>query len=157
MSDFKPNETQLHYKKISDHAMGYVENLNQRLYEIAALLKQLQPMGNGSVILELTSCGVKGCGSCPHLRWRLYKPMKTENGSRYVGFEIKGSPLRRIKRTGEYKECAEKVYLLVNQALQIEKRRKSILEPLSSLNQRLKAKHAYDLSMYMPLPNKKGT
>lgn len=108
-----------------DEISGRVTEINKRLEEVRLSVRELQPKGDGSVILELRNCG-KGCSGCPHPQWKLWKHAFRKGRTRYLAFRIK-EPWKHVKTTGDYQQNSELVKQLVSEAWELSNEREKIL------------------------------
>jgi len=107
-----------------------VNKINLELEMIQESIRLAQPAGDGSIIMYLNNCKKDDCLGCPHIQWRQWKVHRNNPKKPYLAHRIKGTPLRKIKRSGEYAECYEEVKELIKEAMALYERRKTLLAKL---------------------------
>lgn len=94
-----------------------LEDLNALLFTYVDTIKDMQPVGHGSLVPHLQVCKKEGCLSCLHVRWKLwYDPAKSQKKKHKVfgkslgekdvasAFRAKDidNPLQRMPRGPEF-------------------------------------------------------
>ncbi|HEY9017725.1 MAG: hypothetical protein IBX55_15660 [Methyloprofundus sp.] len=114
-----------------------IKAVNERLYEIEKLLRELQPKDNGTVLLRLQNCG-KSCYGCPHAKWEVWKRVKRhDQNSLYLGYTIK-YPLKAIRRSGKYEANYPQVWQLISEAQTLLKFKKDLIQLHGILAKKIK-------------------
>lgn len=132
--------TEQHYnsfESLGRDALDRIDEINVRLKELKELIKTNQPRRPGAITLHLYDCG-KDCLGCPHPRWLEWYSNKKLEDSPFLSYKV-NNPLRRLKRTGEFEENAEKVKGYVQEVINLTKERSEIINMLSNLNKKLSA------------------
>ena len=107
-----------------------INQINLELEEIQEAIRLSQPAGDGSVLMYLNNCNKEGCLGCPHLKWKQWKVYRNHPQKPYYAKAIKGSPLRHIKRTGEYEDSVDELKELIKKAMKLYERRKLLLSKM---------------------------
>ena len=127
-----------------------VEGLFERLEELNELLlvyvdsvKEMQPIGHGSLVPHLQVCKPEGCLGCLHIRWkRWYDPSKSQKKrQKLFGDSIKEktvassfraedlkSPLQKMPRGPEYESLRDTIKALES----VRKMRENIVKHITN-------------------------
>ncbi|BBN60275.1 hypothetical protein [Hydrogenovibrio marinus] len=132
--------TKQHYESFESlgrDALDRITEINLRLESLSELIKKSQPKKPGAITLHLYSCG-KDCLGCPHPSWLVWYSTKKGDDSVFLSYKTK-TPLRKVKRSGDFKESSEKTKRLIKEAIELLQERSEIINMVSNLNKKLSA------------------
>ena len=107
-------------------ASDVIDIINNRLNNYSNRLRELQPIKEGSIQLELHNCG-KGCRGCPHAKWKKWGGRK-RGGTKplWLAFKIE-HPERSLKKKGEFEEVYEESLEVIQEAKYLIKMKKDLM------------------------------
>lgn len=128
-------------ESLFNYALDQLHALNSKLLELHDAIKAAQPVEDGSICLELYSCG-PGCSGCPHPRWVKYRWTLATNTRPSMVYgvnldKMKQDPVLALSRKKpHYKTTAT----LIRETKAILAKRSTLLASISRMRNTLKPK-----------------
>lgn len=102
-----------------------LDEIDERLKEIAESIKLAQPKKAGAVTLHFNPCG-KNCSGCPHPTWRKWYVDPSKDNKKFLSYVIK-HPFKSLSKKKDFVPVYPITAMLVREAEVLLKERSDII------------------------------